>query len=216
MTTTKSLSEYQYSSEQLDHTYNYLTTPLLNMLPPPSAHPDGDSHKIRILDLGCGNGSFSNALAQLGYTVVGIEQSAAGIEIAQQNYRDCHFQQGSLYELTNPELQHSFDVVISAEVIEHLFDPKALVTAAKYYLKPEGKFILTTPYHGYLKNLALAITGKMDNHFTALWDGGHIKFFSVCTLTQLLETAGCRDIQFKYAGRIAYLWSSMLCVCKVN
>jgi 2-polyprenyl-3-methyl-5-hydroxy-6-metoxy-1,4-benzoquinol methylase len=210
MTKTQPQSEYKYASSQLDHTYDYLTTPLLTMLPPLSGQ------KIKILDLGCGNGSFSNVLTKLGYAVLGIEQSSAGIAIAQQNYPDCDFRQGSIYELSDPELQHSFDAVISVEVIEHLSDPRALVTAAKYCLKPEGKFILTTPYHGYLKNLALALSGQMDAHFTALWDGGHIKFFSVPTLTQLLTTESCTDIQFKYAGRIPYLWSSMLCTCKVN
>ncbi len=184
------------------------------MLPPPSTHLD--EQKIRILDIGCGNGSFSNLLTKLGYAVVGIEESAAGIEIAQQNYPDCHFRQGSIYGLSDPDLQNSFDVVIAVEVIEHLFNPKALVTAAKYCLKPDGKFILTTPYHGYLKNLALAVSGKMDDHFTALWDGGHIKFFSVPTLSKLLKSENCTDIKFKYAGRIPYLWSSMLCMCKVN
>ncbi len=133
-----------------------------------------------------GNGSFSNVLTKLGYAVVGVEESAAGIALAQKNYPDCHFIQDSIYEMSSPELQHSFDAVISVEAIEHLFNPKAIVTAAKYCLKPGGKFILTTPYHSYLKNLALAISGKLDNHFTALWDGGHIKFFSVPTLTKLL------------------------------
>ena len=210
MTKTSSQSEYQYASSQLDHTYNYLTTPLLTMLPPPSGR------EIKILDLGCGNGSFSNFLTKLGYKVLGIEESSAGIAIAQQNYPDCEFRQGSIYDLSGSDLQHNFDAVISVEVIEHLSNPRALVTAAKYCLKPEGKFILTTPYHGYLKNLALAVSGKMDDHFTAVWDGGHIKFFSVPTLTQLLTTENCTDIQFKYAGRIPYLWKSMLCACKVN
>ena len=148
--------------------------------------------------------------------MLGIEESSAGIAIAQQNYPDCEFRQGSIYELSDSDLQHSFDAVISVEVIEHLSNPRALVTAAKYCLKPGGKFILTTPYHGYLKNLALAVSGKMDAHFTAVWDGGHLKFFSVPTLTQLLTTENCTDIQFKYAGRIPYLWKSMLCTCKVN
>ncbi|WP_309738666.1 class I SAM-dependent methyltransferase [Chamaesiphon sp. OTE_20_metabat_361] len=125
-------------------------------------------------------------MTKLGYAVVGVEESAAGIALAQKNYPDCHFIQDSIYEMSSPELQHSFDAVISVEAIEHLFNPKAIVTAAKYCLKPGGKFILTTPYHSYLKNLALAISGKLDNHFTALWDGGHIKFFSVPTLTKLL------------------------------
>ena len=73
-------------------------------------------------------------------------------------------------------------------------------------LKPNGKFIITTPYHGYIKNLLLAITGKMKRHFTVLWDGGHIKFFSVATLKNLLLTTGFKDFKFNFAGRHPYLW----------
>ncbi|EFA71944.1 Methyltransferase domain protein [Raphidiopsis brookii D9] len=66
-----------------------------------------------------------------------------------------------------------------------------------------------------MKNLALAISGKMDKHFTALWDGGHIKFFSVVTMKSLLISEGYEDIKFKFAGRIPYLWKSMLCSAKL-
>jgi hypothetical protein len=53
----------------------------------------------------------------------------------------------------------------------------------------------------------------MDNHFHVLWDGGHIKFFSVKTLTALLKTEGFTDLHFNFAGRFPYLWKSMLCSC---
>lgn len=69
----------------------------------------------------------------------------------------------------------------------------------------------TTPYHRYLKNLALALSGNLDSHFTTLWDGGHIKFFSVDTLSQLVLSEGFTDPQFQFAGRIPYLWKSMVC-----
>ena len=68
---------------------------------------------------------------------------------------------------------------------------------------------LSTPYHGYLKNLALAVSGKMDSHFTALWDGGHIKFWSMATLATLLRETGFVDLEFRRVGRIPWLAKSM-------
>ena len=165
----------------------------------------------RILDIGCGNGSLTNFIAQQGYEVVGIEESESGIKLASENFPDCKFIQGSIYNLPYQKLEDKFDVAICLEVIEHLFYPKELVRAAKKVLKPNGRLMITTPYHGYLKNLMLAVTGKMDKHFTALWDGGHIKFFSVKSLTSLLESENCTDINFKFAGRYPYLWKTMLC-----
>ena len=77
-----------------------------------------------------------------------------------------------------------------------------------------GTAILSTPYHGYWKNLALALSGQMDRHFTALWDHGHIKFWSMRTLTILLEAAGFHDIRFERVGRIPPLAKAMIAVAR--
>jgi hypothetical protein len=77
-----------------------------------------------------------------------------------------------------------------------------------------GNAILSTPYHGYWKNLAMALSGKMDAHFTALWDHGHIKFWSIRTLSILLEEVGFRDLQFERVGRIPPLAKSMIAVAQ--
>lgn len=70
-----------------------------------------------------------------------------------------------------------FEVVISTAVIEHLYDPRGFIAFARWILANGGDFIVSTPYHGYLKNVALALSGRLDSHFAVLWDGGHIKFF---------------------------------------
>lgn len=70
--------------------------------------------------------------------------------------------------------------------------------------------IISTPYHGYLKNLVLSLLGQMDYHFHVLWDGGHIKFWSKKTLTKLLEEQGVEDIEFRGCGRFPFLWKSMV------
>ena len=83
-----------------------------------------------------------------------------------------------------------------------------------FYCYIGGTAILSTPYHGYWKNLALALSGKMDAHFTALWDYGHIKFWSIATLTRLLAEAGFVDIRFKRVGRIPALAKSMIAIAR--
>ena len=70
--------------------------------------------------------------------------------------------------------------------------------------------ICSTPYRGYLKNCALALTGKIDAHFPAIWDGGYIKFWSRRTLTALLQEASFQAVAFRGAGRLPWLWKSML------
>lgn len=77
-----------------------------------------------------------------------------------------------------------------------------------------GVAVISTPYHGYWKNLAMAVTGKMDAHFTALWDHGHIKFWSMKTLRQLLEEAGLKVERFERVGRIPLLAKSMIAVAR--
>ena len=212
---TEQKSEYTYRDSDASHHHAYLIKPLLALIHKAIANIPPPDNNRRILDLGCGNGSLSHMLSQQGFEVVGIEESASGIELASQSYPDCKFLQGSIYNLPTAQLGEKFDIIVSVEVIEHLVYPKQLIKAAKEHLKPGGRLILTTPYHGYLKNLTLALSGKMDQHFTVLWEGGHIKFFSVATLSQLLMQEGCTDIQFKFAGRLPYLWKSMLCSCRM-
>jgi len=77
-------------------------------------------------------------------------------------------------------------------------------------LEPGGMAVISTPYHGYLKNLALALSGRMDAHFTALWDYGHIKFCSVKTLTRLFMEQGLRCGRVIRTGRIPALGKSMV------
>jgi len=200
--------EYSYQTEESGHHHDYLLKPLMEMIFASAQRVE--SKNIRILDIGCGNGSLSNFIARQGYEVVGVEESKSGVKIAQQSYPDCEFIAASIYDFPYQQLENSFDIIISTEVIEHLLYPRELAKVAKRCLKNDGTLILTTPYHGYLKNLVLAISGKLDKHFTVLWDGGHIKFFSVKTLSTLLLEEGFADLQFKFAGRYPFLWKSML------
>ena len=167
-----------------------------------------------ICDLGCGNGHISGRLAALGYDVTGVDASASGIQIAKRAYTDVEFVEA----LIDRDLKRlgTFDLVVSSDVIEHLYRPSDLLEAATDLLKPRGQLLLGTPYHGYLKNLVLAATGKMDAHFSALHDGGHIKFFSVRTLSTLMMSYGFADLSFTFYGRAPWLWKNMICHARAN
>jgi 2-polyprenyl-6-hydroxyphenyl methylase/3-demethylubiquinone-9 3-methyltransferase len=62
--------------------------------------------------------------------------------------------------------------------------------------------------------LVLALTGKLDAHFTALWDHGHIKFWSRKSLGKLLKDAGIPVVEFHRAGRVLPLSKSMIVVAR--
>jgi 2-polyprenyl-3-methyl-5-hydroxy-6-metoxy-1,4-benzoquinol methylase len=165
-----------------------------------------------ICDLGCGNGYLTGRLAELGYTVVGIDASVSGLKVARQNYPAAKF----VHSIINGKLEsraelERFDLVVSSDVIEHLYRPSELVKDALSLLKPNGQFLIGTPYHGYLKNLVLSLSGRMDAHFTALDEAGHIKFFSVQTLSRLLHSHGFSDLKFSFYGRAPWLWKNMIC-----
>ncbi|MEA2205382.1 MAG: hypothetical protein QOE77_2158 [Blastocatellia bacterium] len=171
--------------------------------------------RVRILDLGCGNGFIASQLAQLGHSVTGIDAASDGIKIAQASYPDVDFRRGSIYEIAPARITEGyFDCVVSLEVVEHLFHPKVLFEKSFQIIKPGGRLILTTPYHGYLKNLALSIVNGWDAHFGVHWDGGHIKFFSPKTIQLMAANAGFKNIRMSGVGRIPGLWKSMIMVAE--
>ena len=198
---------YNWKTSDPTHAHGYIIDPILKSLP--------EGKNLKIADLGCGNGYLARLLDGMGYRVSALDSSEDGIRIAKEANPTINFRCLSLYENLVPHIGSDYDVVISSEVIEHLYDPRSFLHNASAIMKIGGTLILTTPYHGYLKNIALAVTGKLDNHFTVGWDGGHIKFFSVKTLTEMVAELGVSNIRFLYAGRIPYLWKSMvLCATK--
>lgn len=166
--------------------------------------------ELVILDVGCGNGFVASKLAELGHSVIGIDASEDGINLARRAYPNVRFEVYSAYNNLR-KIVSGVDVVVSSEVIEHIYSPKKYLSRIHEVIKPSGNIILTTPYHGFLKNLAISILNGWDKHFTVDWDGGHIKFFSERTLSKLLVDCDFRDIRFANAGRVRWLWKSMVC-----
>jgi 2-polyprenyl-3-methyl-5-hydroxy-6-metoxy-1,4-benzoquinol methylase len=188
---------YRWENADLNSSHDYLLPTLIRELK--NLQAEAPDLKRRLFDLGCGNGSVANFLSQRGWGVIGVDPSCEGIEQANALYPHLKLQEGSAYDDLSSRYGR-FPIVISLEVVEHVYAPRKYAATLFDLLEPGGTAIISTPYHGYWKNLAMAVTGKMDAHFTALWDHGHIKFWSIPTLGLLLREAGFVEIRFKRVG----------------
>ena len=165
----------------------------------------------RAFDLGCGNGVLADSLSKMGFTVTGVDASESGVAQARLWFPNCTFEVASGYDDLAARFG-TFPLVISVEVIEHLMQPKLFAKRFYDLLEPGGCGIITTPYHGWLKNVTISVAGKWDRHHGVDWDGGHVKFFSVATLTAMLAEEGGENIVIERVGRVPALAKSMVAI----
>ena len=189
------MDEYVYRSHEHPHTARYLW--------PTVERAVSGCH--RVLDLGCGSGGFTARLSALGHEVVGVDTSTSGISAAKRAHAGLDFR-------TSADEVASFDAVVALEVIEHCYSPRAFVASMVRAAKPGGVLVLTTPYHGYWKNLLIALFGKSDAHYDPLWDHGHIKFFSERSLRKVLSEALISDVRIHRVGRVPPLAMSTIAI----
>lgn len=200
----ESWSGFRYSHSQLNESHRYLLPAVQRILREYSI----DRGK-RVFDLGCGNGAVANALSLYGFDVTGVDASEEGIFQARQAYPNLRLAQGSAYDDLAAQYGR-YPVVISLEVIEHLYFPRSFVETLWNLLESNGIAIVSTPYHGYLKNLAIALSGNGDRHYNPLADHGHIKFFSKKTLRKIFEERGFLLERLFTVGRVPLLAKSMI------
>lgn len=196
---------FKYGWKTLAQPYNYsYLAPLVCAL--------GKSLGARkVLDVGAGNGYALPTWLKQGWEVCAMEPDLEGYTIA-KTVEEVDVRQLGVGEELPAQWRNAFDTVICMEVVEHLFDPHQLVNTTRDTLQDDGYAIISTPYHGYLKNLALSLVDKWDFHHHPLRVGGHIKFWSKATLRTLFEKEGFKAVSFHGAGRLPYLWNSMVWV----
>jgi 2-polyprenyl-6-hydroxyphenyl methylase/3-demethylubiquinone-9 3-methyltransferase len=99
---------------------------------------------ISVLDIGCGAGLLTNALALAGHSVSGIDLSVTSLETAKRHDATgkVHYEAANAYSL--PFADASFDVVCAMDVLEHVEDPRLLIAEASRVLKENGFFFFHT------------------------------------------------------------------------
>jgi 2-polyprenyl-6-hydroxyphenyl methylase/3-demethylubiquinone-9 3-methyltransferase len=163
-----------------------------------------------VLDAGCGSGVFSAFLHELGYTPAGIDISHNAVAYARRRYPNIPFQV-AIVENGLPFSGEHFAAIWFSEVIEHVFDVHATLAELNRILQPGGTLILTTPYHGMVKNLIIALKGY-DRHYNPYLS--HIRFSSRNSLRMCLERAGFSVEQWRGIGRNWPVYKSQFVVCR--
>lgn len=105
----------------------------------------GDLSKIKVLDVGCGNGIISLNLGALGFQVVGLDVSSKAIDVANQQNTLSNVKFQVLPAEGLDALDQKFDVIICSEVLEHLDSPGDLLSQLHQILAIDGILIVTVP-----------------------------------------------------------------------
>jgi SAM-dependent methyltransferase len=145
----------------------------------------------RVLDLGCGTGRFLTGL----HDAIGVEIAQQAVDRARANVP------GADIRLLEPDgslpLGHGeIDLVWCSEVLEHIADVAHALLEIRRVLKPDGRVLITVPYHGRLQAAGIALT-RFDRHFDPL--GQHLRFFTRTSLKTTLEHAGFTRVKISRA-----------------
>jgi methionine biosynthesis protein MetW len=144
----------------------------------------------RVLDVGCGTGSMSKLLADLrGVQLVGIEPDLARAEKARE--RGLEVRHGLLDESALHDLG-LFDVVVFADVLEHLSDPWSVLNFAQRMLAPSGMVIASVPNIAHWSVRWELLWGRFDYQSCGIMDATHLRWFTERSLRALFESAGYR------------------------
>lgn len=180
----------------------------------PALIPILTKHSIKtVLDLGCGNGGLTAALAHAGFKVVGCDRDAQGIAIAKSAHPGLEFHQVDFEDIPKT-ISNRFDAVISTEVIEHLYNPALMLRCARGMMKPDGLLVVTTPHYGFAKQLAIVLGGLWEEHHQTSRVGGHIKHFSPRSMRAIMKEEGFDTISISGAGRFWPVWKTMIALAR--
>jgi 2-polyprenyl-3-methyl-5-hydroxy-6-metoxy-1,4-benzoquinol methylase len=152
----------------------------------------------RVLDVGCGDGRFAAELQRAGFSVVGIDVAEEPLRRARATHPELDVQVVPV-DGPWPLADASVDVVWAGETIEHVVDTAAWLSEVRRVLRSGGSLLLSTPAHGRVQMLALALSARrFDAHFDPRAD--HLRFYSSRTLTHLLQDFGFEQIDVRAAG----------------
>src|SRR3569623_2995599 len=149
----------------------------------------------RLLDVGCGDGQSLEILADLGWSVSGVEVDPGAVAVARG--RGLDVRHGTLAQAALAE--DTFDVVTSSHVIEHVHDPADILRQSRRVMRPGGHLVTVTP------NARAMLVERHGANWLALDPPRHLLLFTAASLEALARRDGFRDVAVRSSARAVAL-----------
>ena len=157
---------------------------------------------VRVLDVGCGAGGGTLAINDgKGNSIVCLEPDADRSQAARQRGLDCHT---DVFDARTVSSLGDFDVVVFADVLEHLAAPAGALSLAREVLRPGGCVLISVPNVAHWSIRLRLLQGKFNYQTDGLMDATHLRWFTFKTLTLMLERCGF-NVDFSSGSAGAWL-----------
>ena len=159
----------------------------------------GERSGLEVLDVGCGFATTSEYIQQRGNRVTGIESSEAALPRARSR----------IAEVVHADLQDldtvgaalggkQFDIIIFADVLEHLNWPVSVVKSYRQFLRPGGSIVISLPNIALWSVRLSLLIGRFEYGDSGVLDRTHSRFFTLRTMRRLLQDAGLTPVRTAY------------------
>jgi methionine biosynthesis protein MetW len=147
----------------------------------------------RVLDIGCASGGLLALLRARAGHLAGLELSARAARAAAQV--GDHVVQGALEDPSLPFHAGFFDLVVLADVLEHLADPAAGLARATGWCRPGGAVLVSVPNVAHWQARLELACGRWPQRDSGTFDASHLRWFTRASLGALLRDAGLQDVE---------------------
>ncbi len=184
-----------YTENQMTEDQNHAWRKLLKFIP----------NDKQVLDIGCSSGSLGELLAkQRGCVVDGVEPDKEDAGLASKKLRKVW---NSDIETAVKDIHDKYDVLIFADVLEHLLYPGKVLWAARSLLKPTGRVVFSVPNMAHISVRLALLAGDWRHTETGLLDKTHLHYWDIDTIKDVFKEAGMNLVEldavtYKYPEKL--------------
>lgn len=188
------------NSHDKRHKYEYAVDPTADTAPARVVRMVGEGKNV--LEIGSGPGSITRLLSEVSKCrITALEIDPDAIEKVRPFCHEVH--QSDLNDSSWPCLLAAqlFDVVVAADVLEHLYQPLAALTAMRNLVTPEGYVVISLPHVGHAAVVACLLDEDFEYRDWGLLDRTHIRFFGIKNMQALFADAGLKIVAAEFVIR---------------